>query len=65
MLTNLDKFYEKPIKMSPFGLSDHATIVVKPKKRGQDNLDRRSTHWAIESTGMKLIFRISEDDSEI
>ena len=38
VLTNLDKFYEKPIKMSPFGLSDHVTIVVKPKKRGQDKV---------------------------
>jgi hypothetical protein len=38
VLTNLDKFYEKPIKMSRFGLFDHVTIVVKPKKRGQDKV---------------------------
>ncbi|CAB4034046.1 RNA-directed DNA polymerase from mobile element jockey, partial [Paramuricea clavata] len=31
--TNLKRFYSPPIKMSPFGLSDHASIEVKPLER--------------------------------
>ena len=36
MLTNLEKFYKKLIKLPAFGLSDHVTIVVKPKAKMQD-----------------------------
>ncbi len=31
--TNLKKFYSPPVKISPFGLSDHASIEVKPLER--------------------------------
>ena len=31
--TNLKRFYSPPVKMSPFGLSDHASIEVKPLER--------------------------------
>ncbi len=34
--TNLEKFYEKPTKYAAFGLSDHVTIVVKPRARIQN-----------------------------
>ena len=33
VLTNLEKYYEKPIKFSAFGLSDHVTIAVKTKAK--------------------------------
>ena len=31
ILTNLDKFYQAPQKLPPFGLSDHFTIFTTPK----------------------------------
>ena len=33
VLTNMEKYYDNPGKLSPFGLSDHVTIEVKPKNR--------------------------------
>ena len=30
ILTNMPTFYEKPVKSSPFGLSDHCTITISP-----------------------------------
>ena len=35
VLTNLKNFYEKTEKLSPFGLSDHATIKVRSRTRVQ------------------------------
>ena len=35
VLTNLKNFYEKPEKLSPFGLSDHVTIKVRSRTRVQ------------------------------
>ena len=32
-LTNLDKFYQDASLASPFGLSDHNTVLVRPSKR--------------------------------
>ena len=34
ILTNLDKFYQPPQKLSPFGLSDHFTIFTTLKLKG-------------------------------
>jgi hypothetical protein len=31
ILTNLNSYYDTPIKLSPFGLSDHVTVEVQPK----------------------------------
>ena len=33
VLTNLSTYYDVPRKLSPFGLSDHATIKVQPLSR--------------------------------
>ena len=33
ILTNLDKFYQSPKKLPPFGLSDHFTIFTTPKRK--------------------------------
>ena len=35
ILTNLSSFYASPIRISPFGLSDHMSIEVKAKDRPQ------------------------------
>ena len=35
ILTNLSSFYASPIRISPFGLSDHMSIEVKAKDRSQ------------------------------
>ena len=35
ILTNLGSFYAPPIRISPFGLSDHMSIEVKAKDRSQ------------------------------
>jgi hypothetical protein len=32
-LTNLKEYYASPIKLSPFGLSDHVTVKVLPLSR--------------------------------
>ena len=36
ILTNLHEYYEKPLIMPPFGLSDHNTIIASPKERAKD-----------------------------
>jgi hypothetical protein len=33
-LTNLSNYYMAPEKLAPFGLSDHFTVLFKPKSRG-------------------------------
>jgi len=33
ILTNLHDFYSLPVHLPPFGLSDHHTIIVKPRER--------------------------------
>ena len=33
ILTNLNDYYDTPIKLPPFGLSDHVTIEVQPLAR--------------------------------
>ena len=35
VLTNLDDFYDQPERYAPFGLSDHVSIVLKPKQRSE------------------------------
>ena len=35
ILTNLEPFYNPPLKRPPFGLSDHLSIEVKPKVRSR------------------------------
>ena len=35
VLTNLDDFYDQPERYAPFGLSDHMSIVLKPKQRSE------------------------------
>ena len=35
ILTNLSSFYAPPIRIAPFGLSDHMSIEVKAKDRSQ------------------------------
>ena len=35
ILTNLDNYYKESEKFSPFGLSDHASVVIKPLTRSE------------------------------
>ena len=35
ILTDLDKFYDSPRKLPPFGLSDHDSVFVPPQARSQ------------------------------
>ena len=35
ILTNLKAYYDCPIKRSPFGLSDHVTVEVRPLARSE------------------------------
>ena len=35
ILTNIGSYYQKPKKLSPFGLSDHATIEIQPLTRSE------------------------------
>ena len=35
ILTNLDQYYQEPEKFSPFGLSDHVSIVIQPRARSK------------------------------
>ena len=34
-MTNLDQYYQEPEKFSPFGLSDHVSIVIQPRARSK------------------------------
>ena len=40
VLTNLNAFFDQPTKCSPFGLSDHMSIEVRPVERG--NIQEKS-----------------------
>ena len=35
IMTNIGSYYQKPKKLSPFGLSDHATIEIQPLSRSE------------------------------
>lgn len=37
ILTNLGRFYVTPQRFSPFGLSDHCTVLMCPKQRDKDH----------------------------
>jgi exonuclease III len=37
ILTNMEKFYDSPIKRPPFGLSDHVTVEIQPLKRPKNS----------------------------
>ncbi len=37
ILTNLNSYYDTPIKLSPFGLSDHVTVEVQPKVKPENS----------------------------
>ena len=44
ILTNLKKYYQPPVKLPPFGLSDHFTVLAEPKIRGDNQLNKKTKH---------------------
>ena len=42
VLTNIEKFYEEPIKRPAFGLSDHASVEIQPLSRCKTQPSKRS-----------------------
>ena len=41
ILTNLEQYYQPPVRLPPFGLSDHFTVFVEPKLRTDHQTNKR------------------------
>ena len=41
MLTNLEQYYQLPVRLPPFGLSDHFTVFIEPKLRTDHKTNKR------------------------
>ena len=41
ILTNLEQYYQPPVRLSPFGLSDHFTVLIEPKLRTDHQTNKR------------------------
>ena len=41
ILTNLEQYYHPPVRLSPFGLSDHFTVLIEPKLRTDHQTNKR------------------------
>ena len=41
ILTNLEQYYQPPVRLSPFGLSDHFTVLIEPKLQTDHQTNKR------------------------
>ena len=41
ILTNLEQYYQPPVRLPPFGLSDHFTVFTEPKLRTDHQTNKR------------------------
>ena len=41
ILTNLEQYYQPPVRLSPFGLSDRFTVLIEPKLRTDHQTNKK------------------------